>query len=72
MTTQIADKACIHCGFYHAGVCPYVDEVEYHEDGSVKRVKYRSIPPTAKTQEPLTDGKGVIENKGGGEWITKK
>ena len=32
--------SCSHCGSMHAGQCPKVKAVEYHLDGTVKRVEY--------------------------------
>lgn len=32
---------CTHCGCYHAGPCPRIKAIEYHENGMVKRVEYR-------------------------------
>jgi hypothetical protein len=31
---------CGHCGFYHAPPCPRIKAIEYHPDGSVKRIEY--------------------------------
>jgi hypothetical protein len=31
---------CPHCANYHAGRCPEVRAIEYHQDGSIKRVEY--------------------------------
>jgi hypothetical protein len=32
---------CGHCGFWHQGPCPNVKAIEYHRNGSVKRIEYR-------------------------------
>lgn len=33
---------CIHCGAgKHPGICPTIKAIEYHEDGTVKRVEYK-------------------------------
>ena len=34
---------CSHCGsvWPHPGICPSVKAIEYHPDGTVKRVEYR-------------------------------
>jgi hypothetical protein len=39
---------CPHCSggnvqVYHSGACPRVRSVEYHENGSIKRIEYREI-----------------------------
>ena len=33
--------SCHHCGMNHSGACPRVQEIEYHENGTVKRVVYK-------------------------------
>jgi len=32
---------CGFCNAYHTGVCPQIEEIEYHENGMIKRVKLR-------------------------------
>ena len=40
--TAAAPVRCNWCGDFHAGVfCPKVQEIEYHENGTVKRVVMR-------------------------------
>lgn len=39
-TTPFEQQKCQHCGGLHVRNCPRVKEVEYHADGSVKRVSY--------------------------------
>jgi hypothetical protein len=34
---------CPYCGLYHAGVCLRVKSVEYHENGTIKRVEFHDI-----------------------------
>lgn len=31
---------CRYCGYSHDGVCPRVREIEYHQNGTVKRVSF--------------------------------
>ena len=31
---------CSHCGYGHTGLCPRVKAIEYHQDGTVRRVEY--------------------------------
>lgn len=33
-------KPCGHCGGYHLAKCLLVKAIEYHPDGTVKRVEY--------------------------------
>jgi len=35
---------CPYCGLYHdlSSLCPSIEEIEYYENGSVKRVKMKS------------------------------
>lgn len=37
------EPGCPYCGFSHQGVCPRVEEMEYHPDGTLKRVKFRLV-----------------------------
>lgn len=32
---------CQHCGLLHGNLCPAVAALEYHPDGSLKRVEFR-------------------------------
>jgi hypothetical protein len=43
-------RYCVHCsnpeaGFfvYHTGPCPYIKSVEYHENGTIKKIEYHDI-----------------------------
>lgn len=38
--TRFEQLACQHCGGVHARNCPAVQEIEYGEDGKVRRVKF--------------------------------
>lgn len=43
--TSVSDATpgmCPHCGYGHTGTCPRIKAVEYHQDGTVKRVEYHS------------------------------
>jgi hypothetical protein len=31
---------CEHCGFGHLGTCPRIKAIEYHPDGTVKRIEF--------------------------------
>lgn len=42
-TTAAPAPSCPHCGGWpHQGVCPMVQAVEYHPDGTIKRVEYKT------------------------------
>ena len=44
--TGLQQTPCSYCGAYHQGVCPRVESIEYHGDGSIKRVTLR--PPNER------------------------
>lgn len=45
-STNAQDHACCRwCGGYHTGACPRVTAIEYHPNGSNKRVEFQT--PTA-------------------------
>lgn len=45
-----ATPACSYCGSHHPGtICPRVEEIEYHNDGTVRRVKLR--PPSREEKK---------------------
>jgi hypothetical protein len=33
-------QPCSHCGTYHTVPCPRIKAIEYHQDGTMKRVEY--------------------------------
>lgn len=44
-TTAVLSYGCPHCSsssvqVYHSGKCPKVKAIEYHKDGTVKRVEF--------------------------------
>lgn len=41
-TTAVQMATCGWCGGYHSGTCPKVKAIEYHPDGTVKRVEFIS------------------------------
>ena len=49
--TSAVDRPCPHCGRYHVGVCLRVRLIEYHENGTIKRVEYH--PPIEQPQPPF-------------------
>ena len=52
-STSNAAPKCAYCGsFPHPGVCPTVKAIEYHQDGTVKRVEFKTpadYPPLRGT-----------------------
>lgn len=45
-------EACRHCGFTHGPLCPSVKAIEYHPDGTIKRIEYvtaADFPPVVPT-----------------------
>lgn len=44
--STVVDNSCRWCGACHTGKCPLVSAIEYHEDGSVKRVEFHASQPT--------------------------
>jgi hypothetical protein len=48
-----APTHCVHCGCWHAGACPRVKAVEYHPDGTVKRVEYHEPPPVVELNRSI-------------------
>jgi hypothetical protein len=44
--TTIGDSTsmCPHCGVGHIGTCPRIKAIEYHLDGTVKRVEFHPMP----------------------------
>lgn len=50
---------CRYCGMLHERtVCPLVKSIEYHPDGSVKRVEFKTAAdwPQVAVQSPLVTG----------------
>ena len=33
-------SSCPHCGGIHTAKCPLIKAIDYHEDGTVKRVEF--------------------------------
>ena len=45
LSTTLNAPVCCYCGFQNAHMgytCPRIEEIEYHPDGTVKRVKLRT------------------------------
>jgi len=34
-------STCTYCGYLHSGMCSRIEEIEYYENGTVKRVRLR-------------------------------
>lgn len=73
MTTATMPAGCAYCNGIHMAVCPRIAEIEYHPDGTVKRVVLRErqwapmapvivgpgdATPTLTWLTPLTTGAG--------------
>ncbi len=41
---------CPHCGMIHSTTCPLIKAIEYHPNGAVKRVEFKSAPDYPKDQ----------------------
>lgn len=59
-TVKEPEGACPHCSgpfswVMHSGRCPWVEAIEYHPNGSIKRIEYRH------NDQPL----GGVKNEGG-------
>jgi hypothetical protein len=39
--TAVIPSACAYCGLHHDTVCPRIQEIEYHPNGTLKRVVLR-------------------------------
>lgn len=39
-TTNVTLSNCPYCGNIHAGQCPRIKAIEYHENGTVKRIEF--------------------------------
>lgn len=39
----LVSGGCPYCGPYthHQGICPKVEEIEYHPNGTIKKVKFK-------------------------------
>lgn len=46
-------QQCGHCGAIHSGVCPRIKSIEYHPDGTMKRVEYHNPNPPAPPSQPV-------------------
>ena len=36
---------CEHCGYGHVGTCPKIKAIEYHQNGTVKRIEFHEPQP---------------------------
>ncbi len=53
MTVEVAFRACQYCGSAHAGTCPRITAIEYHDNGvTIKRVELAplGVPSRGKTE----------------------
>lgn len=51
---------CGHCGGWHEGICPRIKSVEYHSNGTVRRIEYHdtrdsaALPASPSSPAPQT------------------
>lgn len=45
-------EKCKHCGFMHEITCPRIKAIEYHADGTVKRIEFHA--PVAEMRGGMT------------------
>lgn len=38
---------CPHCGLMHETTCPRIRSVEYHENGTIKRIEFHAPQPVS-------------------------
>jgi hypothetical protein len=54
--TERGTSACVYCGNIHAWLCPRVKVIEYHPDGTTKRVEFYApsdyMPSLGSTLQP--------------------
>ena len=43
-----APVACPHCGTYHIATCPRIKAIEYHTNGTVKRIELHEPQPVVR------------------------
>jgi len=36
------ETTCQYCGMTHKGTCPRIRAIEYHDNGTIKRIEFRS------------------------------
>jgi hypothetical protein len=47
MQAQMTGAVCGHCGNMHVGTCWRVKAIEYHPNGTIKRVEYHPLQAAA-------------------------
>ena len=47
-TTAETPGRCYYCGAYHEGVCARVASIEYHPDGTVRKVTFHNDAPVTR------------------------
>ena len=60
-------EQCRWCGNYHGARCPEVRAIEYHEDGSMKRVEFTMpsdrMPPRIEYSLPAPSPRDLSEEE---------
>lgn len=68
--TGIEQSKCIHCGAgSHDGQCPKIKSVEYHPDGSIKKVEYHQKIETTRVRAYYPPAPRRRRRQSLGEWI---
>ena len=62
-----ADGKCRFCGKFHGVQCPDVRAIEYYENGSIKRVEYKTAADFA---QPWNHGNLIIDDFPPGPTVT--
>ena len=52
-TSNATEMACPYCGLHHDKQCPSVKAIEYHPDGTVKRVEFVTSADYPQKFDPL-------------------
>jgi hypothetical protein len=53
---QATPTHCGHCGGYHTAQCPRIKAIEYHPNGTIKRIEYHDPAPTPPTRGGFFEG----------------
>ena len=63
-TTGLADTQCYYCGLYHDDVCGRVESIEYHPNGTVRKITFHADAPVVSLY-----GLNVVDIEAGAERI---
>jgi hypothetical protein len=51
-TTAMTLPPCAYCNGYHSGTCPRIEAIEYHPNGTVKRIEFKDPYMPAQSRCP--------------------